>query len=656
MSMLVLLVLAMLASADSIYNYHNRTAYIQHDDSLILLPFNSKFKTGQTVTDLWKLPADDCKVISVSNNLYAFYETNTTDSSVLTVSHFNETTQEWKELDFESPLEYLSGSAYMATPDSPGSVYVYGGYNSSSGSISGRLVQIDLNSLEIANTQSSLQPTSFYDSSSLLINHNTLVLVGGKTGSGWVSLKQLAVWQYESWGFKSVSVDKSDTINSRAGALLLPVFSSNMITQEYLSSNYSDFSVDSVLMVGGGLSSGSYSSPNFARLNVGSSWSWTSLDTTVSLANSKTNNANNSQLSVDDMVGAAVIYDTLVVVNGDGANYTLTLYNTTSFEVLESVDYSDLTKKTSGKSNKSLVIALSVLIPALAATIIALVAVWLYKKYKSREAEKQKEKDLKDIMEFYRAGNSSSTTFASHGAEKENTYFGNHVKVNNYDDGDNLSISSWKRKRWQLESEIHNHDQDTDPELDPDPVDRSPVSPLKRSLSTFSYSLGRSLRRSFSYQSSIRTFFTAETTLDNSSQSPQLTNIPVLRPVDASNSTLHLIPEDSSLNSFKLKAAADSHSLTSNSTICGNSESSGSPPASPPPAARTTSLVFHNRAPIMAMPGRSRDFLPPPESDLENLDVQILVSSKRRSKLRVTNPDPDGPRKRTASNEHDEEQ
>ncbi|KAG7699192.1 hypothetical protein KL930_002021 [Ogataea haglerorum] len=649
----------MLVSADSIYNYYNRTAYIQHDDSLIMLPFNSEFKTGQTVTDLWKLPADDCKVISVSNKLYAFYETNTSDSSLLTVSQFNETTREWKELDFGSPLEYLSGSAYMATPDAPDSVYVYGGYNSSSGRVSGRLVQLDLNALEIADTQSSLQPTGFYDSSSLLINHNTLVLVGGKTASGWVSLKQLAVWQYESWGFKSVSVDKTDTINSRAGALLLPVFSSNMITEEYLSSNYSDFSVDFVLMVGGGLSSGTYSSPNFARLDVGSSWSWTSLDTTVSLANSKTNNANNSQLSVDDMVGAAVIYDALVVVNGDSANYTLTLYNTTSFEVLESVDYSNLAKKTPGKSSKSLVIALSVLIPALAATIIALVAVWLYKKYKSREAEKQKEKDLKDIMEFYQAGNSSSTTFASHGAEKENTsYFGNHVKVNNYDDGDNLSISSWKRKRWQLESEMVNQDQDTDVEPDPtpEPAEKSPVSPLKRSLSTISYSLGRSLRRSFSYQSSIRSFFTAETPPDDSGHSPQLTNIPVLRPAEASNFALHLIPEDSSLNSFKLKAAADSHSMTSNSTICEKSESSGSRPASPPPAARTTSLVFHNRAPLMAMPGRSKDFLPPPEPDLENLDVQILVSSKRRSKLRVTNPDPDGPRKRTASNEHDEEE
>ncbi|KAH3661218.1 hypothetical protein OGAPHI_006625 [Ogataea philodendri] len=620
---------------------------MQVDGSLIPLPFNSKYKTGQTVSELWTLPADDCKVLSISGNLYALYD----DDAALAVSLYNTSSHGWDRLDFDESLDYLTGSAYMATPDDPNAIYVFGGLNKTSNALSDQLVRVDLDSLTIATAASSLQPSSFYNAASVLINHNTMVLVGGQTQEGWVSLKQLAVWQYESWSFKAVSVDEADTINARIDALLLPVFSSDMITQEYLSSNYTDFSVESVLMVGGESSSGSNSTPNFARLDVTSStWAWTSLDTSVSLANSKTNNQNDSQLSLSSVAGAAVVYDTLIVASAlDGAaNYTLTLYNTSSFEVLNEVDYSAIAKKSSSKSNKSLIIALSVVIPTLALMVLGLVAIFVYKKFRSREDEKQKEKDLKDIMEFYQAGNSSSTTFASHGGSPEikESYFGDNVKVNNYDDGDNLSISSWKRKRWQLESDmVHQIDTDAIP----------PVSALKRSLSTLSTTLGRSLKRNFSYQSSIQSFFTAETSFEDPQPPSPMANIPVLKPVEASNSTLNLIPEEASLNSFYQKRA-DAHSMLSNSTVCEPSDHSASPPPSPPPAARTTSLVFHNRLPIYSTPVRSKDFLPPPESDLDNLDVQILVSSKRRSKLRITNPDPDGPRKRTVSNEKEEEQ
>ncbi|ODV84425.1 hypothetical protein CANARDRAFT_8775 [[Candida] arabinofermentans NRRL YB-2248] len=731
---------------DTIYNYSNRTTYIhiQNDDMNAIIPFqfNSKFSSGDAITNQIELPSNNSKVISVDNELYAIYG-DADSTGYITLALYNSTTEEWSELSLEDEVEYLYQSSYLHTLDDVESIYIYGGYNSTSSTISNRLIRLDLTELKIYDASSSVTPSAFYHSSNLLINYNTQLLVGGKASSGWVSLKQLALWQYEAWAFKSVSVDADDTINSRTGSLLLPIFNSDSMNQDYISNNFSDFSVDSVLMIGGELTSDSYSSPNFARLDVSSSaWSWDSLDTTISLANSKTNNYLDDSLSLEDIIGAAVIYDTLLVVanntgtistssassssklkRDDSVNYYIKLYNTTTFEQIDNIDYTSLNdSKSSTKSNKSLIIVLSVLLPLLAVIIIIIVAILLYKKYKKTQADIEKEKDLQNIMEFYNgAGNPSTSSLGSdctylgstdekdHPQHRTDTFLGQEVKVNDFEDGDNLSISSWRRKREMFEKEKQkrlnfiphlptrtntiayqpNHG-DTTGEYDEatgiqSPMNShqrtfsSPGSALKRSFSSISNNLGRSLRRNLSYQSSIRTFVTAETSF---SETPEDVPIPeqlsdqvasntgsILRPPqktlqiftqhEKSNSTLYLIPEDSSLSDFTSKRKnLDTNSVLSQSTFVDAHENISSAQSEP---SNTRQDLFSEKSKSGTSPMNSSkrfsaaskgslEMMTPPtnissfedvgdDEDLENLDVQVLVSSKRRSKLRVINPD-----------------
>ncbi|GME91353.1 unnamed protein product [Ambrosiozyma monospora] len=439
--------------------------------------------------------------------------------------------------------------------------------------------------MNLTNTTTSIQPTAFYDASSVLINYNTQVFIGGKASSGFVGMKQLALWQYQSWGFKTASFADDTSISARKSPLLLPIVESDSFNQDYVNNNFTDFSISSALMIGGEISDGSNSSPNFATINLsGSTWTWESLDTTVSVANAKKNSAVNAALDLDDILGAAMIYDTLVVIantttsgtitkrqnvinDSDDGKFFLKLYNTTNLQAIESVDYTALNTeyKKKQKSNKGLIIALSTIIPLLAVIIVGILAIIMYRRHLKKRQDEENEKEIKDIMEFYQGGhhpnNSTSTVPSSSSSEStneksgqhaiENTYFGGSVKINNFDDGDNLSISSWRRKREEYMKEQHRKHlpfslpsinkgnnsnngfiiSDTDEDLK-----NSSGSFIKRSLSTVSSQLGKSLRRNKSIQSSLRSFVTAKETFDDEEASA---GILTPEPQSPSRNTIH---------------------------------------------------------------------------------------------------------------------
>ncbi|GMF06003.1 unnamed protein product [Ambrosiozyma monospora] len=182
-NLLSILQLVESSTLDTIYNYKNRTAYIhlQEENVLIPLSFNSKYSSGDKVSSIIEPPSEDCKILSANSNLYAFYPDN---NNLTTVSIFNETSNSWDDLKMQSDLEYLEKSVYINTFDDSGSLFIYGGYNETSQEASGRLVEPDVNSMNLTNTTTSIQPTAFYDASSVLINYNTQVFIGGKASSG----------------------------------------------------------------------------------------------------------------------------------------------------------------------------------------------------------------------------------------------------------------------------------------------------------------------------------------------------------------------------------------------------------------------------------------------------------------------------------------
>lgn len=695
------LVTASTIERETVYNYGNDTAYIHiYDGEELIIPlqFNEKYETGAEISDTIALPGDSCTLFSASSDLYAICA----DANNYTeISLYNSSSDSWSELDLADDIPMYEGTAYMNTFDDPDSLYIYGGMDTDDDKISSRLKRIGLDDMSVNNVSVSITPSSFYGSSNLKITYNTELLIGGKTSSGWIGMGQLPMWQYGSWSFKTTTTDDDDTINSRIKPLLLPIFESSMLQTAATSGNFSFFEVENVLMIGGELSSSS-GGPDFAQLNVSASnWGWSSLDDTITAANKK-NTKQNYELELDTMLGAAVIYDTLVVITDTGnstssnkrsTGYYVSLYGTDDMKVLTSVDYSSVgeTKTVGGhSSNKAIVIALAVVLPILLIVLLAVLALFLYKRHKKKQEEEANEKEMKDIMEFYKAApanvNNSSSTFSSSDlsskprTSQEENYNEKEVQVNNFDDGDNLSISSWRRKREMYEQQKKMRD-----------------GSIRRTLSTMSSNLGKSLRRSFSYQSS-------------TGGSLRFTNIPEDQEIDtpmpvesapmnkaSSNAGLYQIPEDSSVDGWPKRQASKSSlyfhpkdpssehvtpvkqqqnrplgspirppvQIQSPSPVRASQAAEIYTPQKSPPRSPQRSQRSPQRSPqrsqspmsLHSMPttlhkssmrlAQTRSLHYEPENPFISIlddqpdvdDVQILVSSKRRSKLHVTNPD-----------------
>lgn len=701
---------------NAIYNFWNSTVYIHlaesetSDDVIVELPFNSKYQSGAEVTDYFSPPTSSCDLVSANSSLLSICPGSTSEdgiNKIIVLYRYNSTEKMWHTITTDKTVPLFTGSSYMSTFDDPYSLYIFGGYDNYTQAVSNRTLKIDLTHLTVSNFSTTIQPSSFYGASSVQINYNTELIIGGKVQDGWISLTQMAMWQYEAWAFKSVSKAQTKSINPRLYPLTLPLFGRNSFADVFETNNFTGFDVNSILVVGGQLLNG-YSNPEFAMLNTsGSTWSWESLDDSISIANSKMNSDYDDNLSLDNIMGAAVIYDTLIVIsNSSGTevktsnskhkrsdSYFLKLYNTTTFEVMNEVDFTDLNQSTTHTiekvSNKNTIIALSTVIPILSIIIAIVGGILLHKKYKKRKEEEENEREIREIMEFYKApGQDSSYSSFGSGSTTDvsekpvSSHFsscdGREIQVNNFDDGDNLSISSWKRKREMYERQKKNRllplsdrksgikASSTDDEFL-----KSEEGSLVRRLSSLSTRLGRSLRRTFSYQSSIGSYATnqnGDSSQTGSNNMIQESNT-VRRPTSTysgryglrkSNSALYQIPEDSSISGhqkffveprdslyFHPSKVSSEGKLSPQRSLLSNSNKSSSSPSSSPsvrtestPNESAFSSLKMNAATIIPPPNRS--YVPPfgeDEEPDENLDVQILVSSKRRSKLHITNPD-----------------
>ncbi|CDK24353.1 unnamed protein product [Kuraishia capsulata CBS 1993] len=564
-----------LASAhwDTVYNLANQTVYIRPSNSnstVLQLQFDDVIETNQTLITTIASPPSDAKLVSnvgLHDGLFAVYPN---EDYTLEIQWYDAAQDLWKNLSLSDTFEFYSDSSYLTGDDE--FLYVYGGSSLLDSSVSNRLLKIDLASGEVSTANTTVTPANFYGAASVPLDESTTLVVGGKSSSGWVGLTQLALWEYSTWAFREVS--STSTINSRILPLVLPVM-------KFPDNDSMSFEADSVLMIGGNLSS-SYSSPSFASLTL-SNWSWTDLDTTVSVSNSLVNNEQDSELSLDSIVGAATVFETLIVVHSESGSYAAHLYNASTLRTVDSMDYH--VSSHSHSSNRSLVIVLSVVIPIFGILLIAVLLLYLYRRHKHTLAEREKELELKNALEYY-----------NHIAEKHSiASMESDAKPDQGEDddsGDDFSIGSWRRKREEYDrAHVPRHAQPEQAHV------AETASFLKRSLSSVSSNVGR-LGRSFSYQSSVR----------SAPQPPHAS----LRPETGSTSTLYLIPESASVQSG-----------LSNET-------------------RVADKIGHSQK-------GSVDF------DDADYDVQILVSSKRKSKLRVVNPDPET-RRRNVSDEKREDE
>lgn len=746
-----------LTHQDVIYDYNGRQVYIHlhnHDrkeldtkgmssNKIFRIPFNSKFDTGDTIANSTiTSPTNElCKIVIANSTLLSFCPSS--DETTLDVNKYSSDKDAWEPISLASQMSYLNDSNYLYTNTDPSGVYIFSGLLGRS--VSTIMTRLDINSWNFTDATSRIQPAPFYKSTTLQINTNTQVLFGGiSANNDLVSMMQIPVWQYNSWAERPCKIGTVEGLESRVNPLVLPVFSRD--NPYFQNGNLTNFEVSSVLMIGGKTMDDRNAQPRIASLNVSSSllsWEWKSLST----ANGS-NDTTSLYRSLDDIVAASTIYDTLIAIkvnetrkrdsSNDAHKYYIELFNATTSEPLDGVDYSHLQdiELVGSHTSKSTIIAISVIIPVLVIILVVILITWLYKRYKEKKEQELHDREVKEIVDFYqnqhkRNSQLTLTTSDSDYKSSDGSAFEYNIRVNNYQDDDNLSLSSWRKKRKQYLEERLMYKLNK-------PL-RKTNNPLSRSLSVASNFMG-TLSRKNSTQSSIATFVTAPSsvteqqnkdsritnsagddslTSDNPFQSELYTiksntsdtNASLAEPPPAvpkhstfftlnrTNSNLHHIPEDSSINTFhsenlgfitlnqaygsspqhqymktiekRMSYPVYASSLSSSSSYYESSfSSSASPSRSPsrsliksPPRSPGRSINTRTRplSMVSIMPsinsvdsGADESFVNDTtimetigeaetgsiiERDNDNMEVQVLVGHKRRSKLRVVNPD-----------------
>lgn len=745
-----------LLSQSTIYDYNNRTLYIylQNKDSMDLnyygnslnkifkIPFDSKYSSGDIINStIASPPNDSCNIMVIISKLYALCpSSNNNENNNLQVNEYVPNSNSWSNIHLNSSIQYFDDSTYLFTDSDTTGIYIFSGLTqSANNSISNRMIRLDTLSWTISNATSQVQPSPFYKSTTLKINSNTQALFGGITSNdNMVSMNEIPVWQYNSWAERPVNISSNIKIEERVNSLVLPVFSDS---NDYsYNQTLTNFEVSSVFMMGGINNNKTYANPKFASLNVSTNiWEWNDLSNNLLIAN----NNNTEILSLDSIIAAGMIYDTLITISNststtnslnkrsiDTDYYKIQLYNSSSLLSIDSIDYTYKNKPPTviivSHSSKNLTIALSVIIPILVIIILTCFGIWLYKRYKNKKEEERNEKEIREIVDFYEHQHKqlSQQTFSSYDSDYKSAGSDYDFENINYTDNDDVSLNSWRKKRQEFEQQkiIYNA---IKPRINS--FSNNPGGSIRRSLSVASDFISHSLKRNSSTQSSIATFVTARSTINNdeksinddtsknksgelddtassyyenttnenpfqndlytihsnSSDTLTLTRPPPAVPKHSTlatfpnrtSSTLNHIPEDASVSTFHsqslgfipvkqtnpyspqqnyMKHITQSSSDSSTSSLM-NSSSIYSKSTRRPLSMKSSSTVSSNRTNIKTISHSSAsnsesdkninkvyhydDTGSISEEELNNYEVQVLVGSKRRSKLRVVNPD-----------------
>ncbi|SGZ48697.1 CIC11C00000000628 [Sungouiella intermedia] len=404
---------------------------------------------NQEVSTL-SLPPTNSSVFLYNSNLYAF-TSGTQDSSydicgdgVMQLLKYDSHQDAWvsatDNLTFSdvSDISFYQDSSYLVTDDSS-TVYIYGG-RCSSGSISSRMLSLDMDTMTLANISTSTKPQAFYGASNLWApNPQNQLVIGGRAASGWINMYQLATWNSQSgWLFELVA-EGNTIIGSRINPLVLPIFSP--LADNTTSTFTNNYKVTDVLAIGGESAKGSLS--NWSKLSISSNqWEWSTMNTSV---------------DASDVLGAAVIFDTLVVVNGSSltkrdtsTSYTLSLYDITSLLKLvtdlksNTVTETQTSHSSSSSHNRNTIkIVIGVLVPIVVLSLLAS-AVFYYLKKRSTNDEKSLHTVDYPLGHFRTALDFSYDPLRPHPLYKNSNDTASTLEVG--------SIDSWVRKRQEYDA------------------------------------------------------------------------------------------------------------------------------------------------------------------------------------------------------------
>lgn len=421
-------------------------------------------------------------------------------TSPIVVDKYDSDKNDWAQIATSSKdWASFNSSVWLANDGSDDIIYIYGGICGSQ--ISDNLYAFNTSNHEFFEPSVGTSPAALYDTSVVQLSNTSSLLIGGKSTDGWIGMNQLALWETDSWTFKSVS--NYSGIDSRTNSLVLPIDTST------------------VLVLGGDVS-GRLSNPQVAAISISkdSSFSWTAPSESLGIVS-----------DVSTIAGAFSLFGSLITIgsftNDKASN--LQLYDSQSLKSVSSVAVASSTKlsssaptssgtptsavassasatssATSSSSSSSTsstpiskggIAAISTIVPLSIFGGVAAVAVFFVRRKKRQQ------------IIPYRKGLSPASSFQGFGQ-----YFVDPNPNPWYStaDGDNNSISSWNQKRAQYEQQhnsrlsmesidvplpVHAPGTEVEPEMEqrpfspqspgssfyPDPV-ASPTSPR-----TFSY-------------------------------------------------------------------------------------------------------------------------------------------------------------------------
>lgn len=404
-------------------------------------------QNGQQVEKLATPPANTSLVL-VKEDLYGFNAVTETSGGndkcgggVLNLVKYDRDADNWETvsgLDFDeiADASFYQHSTYLSAPNDD-SIYIYGGVCELTDEVSNRMISFDANQLKFSNITTSTKPQAFYGATNLLApNPQTQLVIGGQSNNGWLNMYQLATWDFSSgWSFKQISdAEKSTEVNSRRYPLALPIFEPLMNNSNEAFTNF--YNVKEVLLIGGELLD-TESTPVFARLSTSTnSWTWDSADT--------------SKLDYDEILGGVTIFETLVIVNSTKAVskrdtsdlYTISLYNVDSFEKVASIKDNTVSKDTgSDRSDVTKKAVLGTVLPVFAIAMAITTAILIKRKRKQNLNDENNDIDYQ-FGTFY----DQESTLSQRARVKPNPFDNDTSSTL-----DAASIDSWFKKRQQFD-------------------------------------------------------------------------------------------------------------------------------------------------------------------------------------------------------------
>lgn len=260
---------------------------------------------------------------------------------------------------------------------------------------------------------------------------------------------QLATWAFSSgWSFEQVLSPSSTsaTTNSRKQGLALPIFLP--LANNSRTTILNQYSTSSILLLGGSVASDK--TLLFAsRLSTDSNaWSWDDIP---------------SNFTKENIAGAATIFNTLVIVNGtignENGKYTVNLYDSTSFKPVKNLQSNtqDIPTPSSSSSSSTTTTTAAIvgtIVPVSAIVAAVAVTYFLMKK-------KKKNEDVDENFDYQIGNYYDQSTIGSKKLGIKNPFIsGDRVNSNPYGHNHHMdtnstldvqSIDLWVRKRDEFE-------------------------------------------------------------------------------------------------------------------------------------------------------------------------------------------------------------